>query len=176
MFFIRLVMLLASFFLIGAGLIYIFASKEGLFSFIVAYITSSIVILASFKSYKNIVNSRLEANASVAEFDDRDTISKIEDPFNLYDQEEQISENLNIKEIIKEEKKLLKKNRRSVKDSIKDSVIAFNPTRLLAYVLLVFGFFGLLRSGNLSIIFYLATLIIPNIIIIVYLLNFKQEA
>jgi len=176
-FFIRLIMLLASAFLIGSGIIYIVASKEALFSFIVAFITSSIVVLSSFKSYKNMVQKRLELNPKAEEFDNRDTIDKLEDPYNLYDEEiEQNQEELNIKELIKQEKKLLKKNRRSFKDTFKDSAKAFNPIRLIAYAILVFGYFYLLKSNNLSIIFYLATLIVPNIIIIIYLLNFKQEA
>jgi hypothetical protein len=47
--------------------------------------------------------------------------------------------------------------------------MAFNLLRVFAYLLFVFGFFYLLNSKLLSIPFYLATIIIPNIIVVVYL-------
>jgi len=169
--FFRLVMLLSSILLIGSGVIYLNSSKAALYSYIIAYITTSIILLSSFKSYQRVVKKRLD-NYIVDEFDERDFIDKIDDPFSLYDEVD--NENLNIKEIIKKEKELLKKSKRSFKNSFKDSILAFNPIRLIAYALFVGGFFYLLKSNNLSLIFYLATIILPNIIIVLYLLNFNK--
>ncbi len=166
-------MLLMSFLLIGAGLLYINASSAVFQTFIVAFITSSIIVLASFKSYKNMVIKRLEADAIPANIDDQDAIDKIDDPYNLYD-EDNIDENLSLKEIIKEEKKLLKKSRVGIKESVKNSAMSLSFLRVGAYLLFVLGFFYLLHSKNLSIICYLATIAIPSVIVIVYLLNFNH--
>ena len=142
-----------------------FSSKSALYSFIVAYSTSAIVILASFKNYKNMVDKSV-VNASGEEFDDRDTIDKIEDPYNLYEESEnddlqENKEDKSFKDIIKEEKQRLKEQKRPLKHSIADSARAFNYIRLIAYGILVTGFFVLLKSKNLNMAFYLATLIVP---------------
>ncbi len=165
---IRLVLLLISLFLIISPLLYLYASKEAFSSFVTAYISSSLILLASFKSYKSMVEKRLLVS-SKDEFDLKDTISKLEDPYNLYDEDEEIDEDLSPKELIKREKKLLKKNKRGFIPFLKDSAMAFNLLRVFAYLLFVFGFFYLLNSKLLSIPFYLATIIIPNIIVVVYL-------
>ncbi len=172
MLFARLTLLYISALLIGGGLIFIFASKSALYSFVVAFITSSLVVLASFKNYKNMVDKRL-ANASGEEFDDRDELDKIEDPYNLYDEMQANDEDKSFKDIIKEEKQRLKEQKRPLKQSISDSARAFNYIRLIAYAILVTGFFMLLKSKNLNMAFYLATLILPNIIAIVFLMNFN---
>jgi len=171
--FARLILLYISALLIGAGLIFIFASKSALYSFVVAFLTSSIVVLASFKNYKNMVDKRL-VDASGEEFDDRDELDKIEDPYNLYDEMQANDEDKSFKDIIKEEKQRLKEQKRPLKQSIADSARAFNYIRLIAYAILVAGFFMLLKSKNLNMAFYLATLILPNIIAIVFLMNFNS--
>ena len=172
MLFVRLILLYISALLIGGGLIFIFASKSALYSFVVAFVTSSLVVLASFKNYKNMVDKRL-ANASGEEFDDRDELDKIEDPYNLYDEMQENDEDKSFKDIIKEEKQRLKEQKRPLKQSIMDSARAFNYIRLIAYIILISGFFILLKSKNLNMIFYLVTLILPNFIAIVFLMNFN---
>jgi len=172
---VRLIMLLLSIVLIVAPLLYLSASKEAFTSFVVAYLTSSLILIASFKSYKSMVDKRLSTDANVAEFDDRDTIDKLEDPYNLYSEDEEIDESISLKEAIKKEKKLLKKNRRSFSSFMKDSSRAFSFLRVGAYVIFVFGFFYLLKSNLLSLSFYLATIIIPNIIVVVYLQIVKNK-
>jgi hypothetical protein len=162
--------------LIFAPLIYLYATKASFVSFLVAYVTSSLILMASFKSYKSMVDKRLLVDANVAEFDDRDTISKLEDPYNLYSEDEEYDESLSLKEAIKEEKKLLKKNRRDFKSFVKDSSRAFSFLRLGAYAIFVFGFFYLLKGNLLSFPFYLATIIIPNVIVVVYLQIIKGKA
>lgn len=171
---VRLIMLLLSVLLIVAPLIYLYGSKANFYSVIVAYLTSSLILIASFKSYKSMVEKRLEG-ANIDEFDDRDTISKLEDPYNLYSEDEIIEdENLTTKELIKREKKLLKQNRRSLKAFLKDSSRAFSFLRVGAYAVFVIGFFYLLKSNLLSLPFYLATIIVPNIIVVVYLQIVKK--
>ena len=171
---VRLIMLLLSILLMVAPLIYLNGSKANFYSFVVAYLTSSLILIASFKSYQSMVDKRLEY-ANVDEFDDRDSIDKLEDPYNLYSEDEIIEDkNLTLKELIKKEKKLLKQNKRGVKAFFKDSLRAFSFLRLGAYAIFVFGFFYLLKSNLLSLPFYLATIIVPNIIVVVYLQIVKK--
>ena len=173
MLFYRLSLMLLSILLIISAIVYVFATKEALFSFVVAYLSSSIVVLASFKNYKTMVEKRLKL-ASSSDFSDRDTIDNIEDPYNLYDDVPQIDENRNFKDIIQEEKAKLKEHKRPLKDTIRDSARAFSPMRLGAYAILFLGLFALVKSNNLNIFFYLATLIIPNIVAVIFLVNFKK--
>jgi Flp pilus assembly protein TadB len=169
----RLILILVGLFLIVASILFLFVQKDALLSFVVAYVSSSLVVLASFKTYKNMVDKRLALNDGAFEIDDRDTIDKLEDPYNLYDSEQEHKE-LDIKEAIKLEKKLAKANRRSLKETAKDSSAAFSFNRLLAYAALVGGFFYLLNSNNLNLLYYLPTLALPNIISVIYLINSKK--
>ncbi len=173
MLFVRLIMLLVSFLLVVGGLLYINFDKKVLETFIVGFITSSIIILASFKSYKNMVESRLESNLENIEFNDRDEIDKIDDPYELYSEDE-VDSNLSASELIKEEKKRLKRDKLGFKESFKNSLRAFSFLRVSAYFIFILGFFYLLKSGNLSIICYFVTIILPNLIVILYLLNFNN--
>jgi len=172
--FIRLTLLYISIAMVGGGLLYIFSTKDALYSFLVAFSTSAIVVLASFKNYKDMVEKRV-ALSNKEEFDDRDTIDKIDDPYNLYDEVPEIDENKSLKDIIKEEKAELKKSKRAIKDVVKDSARAFNYIRLLAYAVLVFGFFILLKSNNLNMLYYLVTLVLPNLVAVLFLLNQNRQ-
>jgi len=155
--------------LIAASILYLFLSKEALLNIIIGFSTSALVVLASFKNYQDMVYKRLKVDNNIAELDNRDVIDKLEDPYNLYDEEE-ISKDLDLKETIKLEKELAKKNRRPLKEVAKDSAKAFSFIRILAYALFVFGFFYLLNNNILDLKYYLSVLIIPNIIAIIYLL------
>jgi len=163
----QLSLVLISFLLIGSSIIYAVASKAELLSFIIAFATSSIVVLASFKNYKNIVLKRLET-MQPQEANSRDTIDKLEDPYGVFDEEEPITD-------IKELKEQLKKEKRDKKEVAKDSLSAFTPLRIFAYIILVVGFFYLLKSGNLDLKYYIPTLIIPNITSVIYLVFFTKN-
>ena len=173
MIFVRLLMLLSSALMIVTGLIYLNGSKDILYSFVIGFITSSIILLGSFKSYKNIVQARVDTFDN-NEFDDRDVIDKLDDPYALYEDKD-ISQNLDIKDIIKKEKQILKKSKRGLKNIIKDSALAFNPIRLFAYFIFILGFFYLLKSSNLSIISYILAIGLANIITISYLIYFYRN-
>jgi len=169
----RLILILVGILLIVSSILFLLVEKDALFSFIIAYITSSLVVLASFNTYKNMVNKRLALNDGAFEIDDRDTIDKLEDPYNLYSEQENNQE-LDLKEAIKQEKEIAKKNRRSIKETAKDSMTAFSFNRILAYALLVGGFFYLLNNNYLNLLYYLPTLALPNLISVIYLVNSKK--
>ncbi len=164
----RLILIYIGILLISSSLLFLFISKNILLNIIIAFVSSSLVVLASFKNYSDMVNKRLALNDTIAEIDDRDLIDKIEDPHNLYDSDE--NKKLDLKEAIKQEKELMKKNRRSLKEVTKDSAKAFSFIRVFAYALFIAGFFYLLDRSILNLKYYLPTLIIPNIIAIIYLL------
>ena len=173
MLFLRLILLYLSIAMVFGGLLYIFASKDALFSFLTAFFSAAIIVLASFKNYKNMVIKRV-ALLNGEQLDNKDVIDKIDDPYNLYDEVPQYDENKSLKDIIKEEKEELKKNKRALKDVAKDSLRAFNYIRLIAYAILVFGFFALLKSGNLNLFYYLIALAIPSIVAVIFLLNYNR--
>ena len=166
----QIALYLLAFFLIASSTLFLFVSKASLLSFMVAFATSSLVVLASFKNYKSVVQKRVESLEDTDEIENRDIIDKIEDPYSLYEQEEETD----VKEALKKQKELLKKNKKDIKEITKNSAVAFKPIRVVAYALLVGGFFYLLKSDNLNLKFYLPSLIIPNIIAVIYLLNYKK--
>jgi len=161
-------LILLAIFLISASILYLFISKEALISYIVAFLTSSIVVLASFKNYKNMVLKRLDTLDSVNEVENKDVIDKLEDPYGLYNEDEPIED-------IKTLKAELKKHKRSTKEIAKDSLSAFAPLRIFAYIILVVGFFYLLNSNSLDLKFYIPTLIVPNLISVIYFVFFAKN-
>jgi len=135
----------------------------------IGFISSSLVMIASIISYRNMVKSRVDAGIVVA-VDNRDTIEKIEDPYDLYS-EDLSEDNKPMSEIVKEEKAKLKKNRRSIWQVTKDSKPALSFYRLGAYSLLILGFFYLNNTHKLDITSYLFALSIPPIIVIITLMR-----
>jgi hypothetical protein len=140
----------------------------------IAFITSSLVMFASIISYKNMVKSRVDAGFVVAE-DNRDTLEKIEDPYDLYSEDSPYSDNedKSMRDIVKEEKENLKKNRRSIWQVTRDSKAALSFYRLGAYGMLIFGFFYLNNNKILDIGAYLSVLLLPPFIVVAILMSKK---
>jgi len=157
---------------IFAILTMIWGGKSTLLSFEVAFVSSSLIIFSSFKSYENMVKTRVALLESAK--DEPDAINKIEDPYQLYDDEDSssnsIDKNDNIKEILDEEKRRLKSNR-DLKKSIKESKSFFAPLKIVSYALLAFGFIFLKREGSLEIFVYLISLAIPIFTAVWVLMN-----
>ncbi len=137
----------------------------------IGFITSSLVMFASIISYRNMVKSRVDAGIVVAE-DNRDTIEKIEDPYDLYSEENSKNEK-SMQDIVKEEKEKLKKNRRSIWQITKDSKPALSFYRLGAYGVLILGFFYLNNNHQLDITSYLFSLLLPPVIVVTMLMREK---
>ena len=138
----------------------------------VGFITSSLIMFASIISYRNMVQSRVDAGFVVAE-DNRDTIEKIEDLYDLYNESPQLDKKKSMQEIVKEEKENLKKNRRSIWQVTKDSKASLSFYRLGAYAMLILGFFYLNNNKILDISAYLFALALPPVIIITILMRKK---
>ncbi len=139
----------------------------------VAYITSTLVMVASIVSYRRMVNARVEHKIITVD-DSKDVIDKLEDPYDLYSEDVVEEEEKDFAQTIKEEKKKLKENRRSVYQTIKDTKAALSVYRLGAYAVLILGFLYLNRQGLLYIPSYILALGIPPVIIVTLLLKEKE--
>ena len=151
----------------------IFFDIKVLYSIQIAYITSTLVMVASILSYRRMVNARVEHNIVTMD-DSKDVIDKLEDPYDLYSEDVAEEEEKDFVETVKEEKKKLKENRRTVYQTIKDTKAALSIYRLGAYALLILGFLYLNRQGLLHIPSYIIALGIPSVIIVTLLLKEKE--
>ena len=141
----------------------------------IAFLSSSLIMFASIISYRNMVQARVDMGMVVAD-DNRDTLDKIEDPFDLYSEDTpNDKEDKTLKEVVVEEKKNLKKNRRSLWQTTKDSKAALSFYRLGAYAILIFGFFYLNNNENLDIPSYLSVLALPPVIVVIMLIRQNRE-
>ena len=126
------------------------ANTQWLINSQVAFISSLFISIATFLSYRNNVQKRLENEVhSIDTLDDRDKIDEIDDPFDLYSEDEPIMEEKElsaneIKTIIKDEKSKIKQH--TVKNLFKSSLSFVSLYRISGYAILVFGFFYLVNN------------------------------
>lgn len=137
----------------------------------IGFMTSTFVMFASIFSYRSMVQGRLKAG--IIPDDNRDTIDKLEDSYDLYSEEQKDNENKTLKEVVKEERENLKKNRRTLWQTTKDSKASLSFYRLGAYALLIMGFFYLNNNHLLDIPSYLFSLIVPPVILVIMLMRHK---
>jgi hypothetical protein len=135
----------------------------------VGYWSATLVVLASFRSYRKMVRDRLSAGAIPDGGIERDVIDRQEDPYDLYGEEEG-GEPPSPREAIREEKRRLKRQRRSPLQTARDAVPAFSLWRLGAYGMLILGFFFLRDRGMLHPGAYLGSLALPIVLAIWYLM------
>jgi len=138
----------------------------------IGFISASLIILASLKSYKTMVNTRIEHNIITLD-DDRDTLDKLEDPYDLYSEDIK-EEEKDLVEVVKEERAKLK-NGRSIFEVIKDTKPAVSFFRLGAYIVLILGFFYLNRHNLLHIPTYIIALGIPSVVTVFVLLSENKD-
>ncbi len=115
----------------------------------IAFLISFFITISSFLSYKkNILKKAQHFDASL---DDRDELDKIDDKYELFEEKKEEKENIDIKEIIKEEKR----KQRSLKKifyNLKTTFSSFlSPLKLAGYILLVVSFLYLNRHSMLII-------------------------
>jgi len=139
----------------------------------IGFLSASLVMLASMGSYKRMVDARVEKSILAID-DSRDTIEKLEDPYDLYSEASKEEREKEIYDTLKEEKARLKRQRRSIMQTARDTKAALSLHRIVAYVVLVVGFFYLNRHGLLDIPSYLLALGIPSVVIVVLLFKEKE--
>jgi hypothetical protein len=120
----------------------------------VAFICSMLVILASFFSYKGMIEKRLE-NGEIP--DEIDELDKIDDKFRLFEEDNNDDE-LSKEEFVKYYKEERKKNsnlKQSFLNLFKSGSGIFNPFRLVAYVFLCISMLFLIKNSLFSAIPFL---------------------
>lgn len=152
----------------------IFFDIKVLYNTQIGYVTSALVMVASIVSYRRMVNARVEHNIITID-DSKDVIDKLEDPYDLYSEDTVEEEGKDFSQTLKEEKKKLKENRRTVFQTIKDTKAALSIYRLAAYAILILGFLYLNRQGLLHIPSYIISLGLPSIILVWVLLREKEN-
>jgi hypothetical protein len=136
----------------------------------IGYISSALVVFATFLSYRKMVQKRVALGA--VDNLDRDTIDKIEDPYSLYDEDRADK----VEEIdLKEQKEELKKQKLSTLEALKNSRATLSIYRLGAYLILIFGFFYLNKTHQLDIIPYIFAISLPPVIIVIFLIRLNRE-
>ena len=127
----------------------------------VAFLSSFLIIVASGYAHKRMVDGRIKNGIYV---DDRDPLDKIDDPHGLFDEEEindAPPEELDLKKIVKEEKKKIKPfSAGNLKQGLRGS---FTLYRIAAYLFLIFGFIALKNNHLLDVKIYIIALL-PGII------------
>lgn len=155
------------FFIVDAILIVgclLFANALWLLNTQVAFISSLIVSIATFLSYQRNVNKRLQTDSSgIDTLNDRDKVDEIDDPFDLYSEDEPIMEEKElsaseIKAIIKEEKSKVKQN--TFKNLYKSGFSFMSLYRFAGYIILIIGFFYLVNNKLFEPIAYLIGLFV----------------
>ncbi len=158
---------IVSAFLIADGMLFVasglFFDKSVLLNTQIGFLTSALVMLGSMKSYRRMVDARVE-NEIITTDIDKDVIDRLEDPHDLYSEEIKEEPVEDIRSAIKEEKARLKANRRSLFEVLRDTKAALSLYRIGAYVLLILGFMYLNRQGMLHLFPYLFSLGLPPFI------------
>lgn len=121
------------------------------------------VAMGSYVGYRSSVKKQVHKFEGMIA-DERDMLDKIDDTYDLFDEEEINYEEISSEEaknIFKEEKEKLKK-----KSTIKNLALSFksifSPLRVAGYILLVIGFFWLEGNSNLKIVpYFLGLSILP---------------
>lgn len=157
-----------------AVIVLIFFDIKMLWNTQFGFISASLVMLASMKSYARMVDARVEQGIVMLD-DSRDVIDLAEDPYDLYS-EEVTDGNKTFKEVLKEERKKSKESRRSVTQTLKDSKAALSIYRLGAYAILILGFLYLNRQGLLHIPSYVLALSVPMLVVVFMLISNKENA
>ena len=140
----------------------------------IGFVSASLVMLASMKSYKRMVDARVENNIITID-DTRDTIDKLEDPYDLYSEETVEDDSVDISDAVKDEKSRMKKNRRTLSETLRDTKAALSLNRIGAYVILILGFFYLNRHGYLVAPAYILALTVPMLVVVFVLLSAKEK-
>ncbi|RLA71807.1 MAG: hypothetical protein DRG30_08090 [Epsilonproteobacteria bacterium] len=149
--------------------------KNWLYTTQIGFFTSSLVIFASMASYRNMIQKRIEYGVDRDDGVDRDEIDKIDDPYDLYDEETKPEERELTREefveVVDEERAKQKAQKRSISEVLRDSRAFLSFYRLGAYALLILGFFYLNRHGYLHIPSYFFALSVPPVIVVIALMR-----
>jgi len=128
-------------------------SKAAFLSAQVAFVSAFLILLGSMYSYRRLVERNLENETAMHQ---EDLVEKIDDPYDLYGEDEPAGEEGRpLKEVIKEEKARLKSSRATVKHVSKSTPALFSLYRIVPYAVLALGFIALKNNNMLLLWYYL---------------------
>ncbi|MCX6074353.1 MAG: hypothetical protein NTY39_08550 [Campylobacterales bacterium] len=144
--------LLALIALQGVIFLLLLLSKSVFASFETAFISGALITSGSLYAYRNMIRTR----ASVADIEDnKDIIDRMDDPYDLYDEERE-NEITDIKAMIKEEKGRQKQH--IIENTVKNSSAWVSVYRLIPYAFLILGFIGLQNNHVMQLLPYMVGL------------------
>jgi hypothetical protein len=153
----------------------IFFDINVLYNTQVGFISATLIMFASMASYRRMVNARV-ANGMVAADDAKDVIDRLEDPYDLYAEEEETDDETRpLSEVLKEEKQKRKASRRSLTQTLRDTKAALSLYRIGAYVVLILGFMYLVRHGILHVPSLIIGIALPIVTVVTILLRHKTQ-
>ena len=124
----------------------------------VAFLSAFFIIVGSSYSYKKMVKYQVESGNYEQK---RDLLDEIDDKFDLYDEDKKESlepENVDLKEIVKEERAKIKTfSMDGISYGIRGGASLF---RLFPYLFLVLGFMALKNNNALELIYYMPSLFV----------------
>ena len=143
----KAILFLIAFHLVIIGLLSYLKQELFLLNFEIAFFVAVLIIYASYQGYQKMINHSVENDIHM---EVKGPLEKIEDPYDLYDDEdEDSSAELDQKEL----KKRMKKD--GLKKMVKTSAGHLSWKRLASYALLVITFIALKNNELLSISGYL---------------------
>ncbi len=131
-------------------------------SLIVGFFSSAMILTATALSFSSMVKK----SVSDREFtlsSERDIIDKIDDPHDLYSEQDESTFSL------ADEKKTQKLQKLSFVDSLKNSKASMSIYRILAYGLMVIGFFYLRDNHLFSPVSYILGVTLPILVVVLAL-------
>lgn len=138
----------------------------------IAFLSSFFIIIGSMYAYKSMVDNKIK-NEEIDE--KRDDIDSILDPYELDDDtpiNDKPAEELDLKTIVKEEKKKIKLL--NISDIKKGSSAGFSPYRLVPYLFLIIAFIALKNNELLNIGVYLPSLLFGIVVGYIIGIRFKK--
>jgi len=131
----------------------------------IGYLSSLFIILGSSYSYNKMINTQVSSGGYKSKGSERDLLDTIEDPHELFDGEdinEAPAEELDLKQIVKEEKAKVKTlSVKNMKYGARGSLSAF---RLVPYLFLILGFIALENNQLLHLSYYLPSLLVGVVV------------
>jgi len=153
----------------------IFGGENFILNSQVAVFCAMFIVLGTFLGYYKNVKSRAQILSE--QINERDAIDKIDDPYDLYDEDFKINEqeeftSEEVKDIINEEKSRFKGS--SIKNTISTISGFASIYRIAGYALLVIGFFFLRNNEILNIYGFLVGVSVVPVGTLLFQLNFKS--
>ena len=133
-----------------------------------AFLSSLLVTLASYFSYKRVIEKRVALEAE--SFDDRDMMDKIDDPYDLYGEEIVEDTEKDFQEVIKEERAKVTSVKQTGINLAKTAAGAFSPFRLGSYLFLFMAFLYLVNNHLFYIWAYVSGLFVVPFGVLLYAL------